>query len=100
MPAAHGEMVAGTYRQRLTLTSGRFAMIDNGLGFALVPWTDKHKARLWTGPFGFGRGEVISAGRGSSESHRRAADCARRTPPQTGCLNFPSRLCLATIFGW
>jgi type IV secretory pathway VirD2 relaxase len=39
MPAAHGEMVAGTYRQRLTLTSGRFAMIDNGLGFALVPWT-------------------------------------------------------------
>jgi hypothetical protein len=24
--------------ERLTLTSGRFAMIDNGLGFALVPW--------------------------------------------------------------
>ena len=36
MQAAGGEMVAGTYRQRLTLTSGRFAMIDNGLGFALV----------------------------------------------------------------
>jgi Protein of unknown function (DUF3363) len=31
--------VAGTFRQRLTLSSGRFAMIDNGLGFALVPWT-------------------------------------------------------------
>ncbi|MCR5880192.1 DUF3363 domain-containing protein [Phenylobacterium sp. J367] len=30
--------VAGTYRQRLTLASGRFAMIDNGLGFTLVPW--------------------------------------------------------------
>jgi Protein of unknown function (DUF3363) len=45
MPAAGGERVAGTYRQRLTLTSGRFAMIDNGLGFALVPWTpalDRH----------------------------------------------------------
>jgi hypothetical protein len=45
MPTAGGEMVAGTYRQRLTLTSGRFAMIDNGLGFALVPWTpalDRH----------------------------------------------------------
>jgi hypothetical protein len=45
MPAAGGEMVAGTYRQRLTLTSGRFAMIDNGLDFALVPWTpalDRH----------------------------------------------------------
>jgi hypothetical protein len=37
VPAAGGEMVAGTYRQRLTLTSGRFAIIDNGLGFALVP---------------------------------------------------------------
>jgi Protein of unknown function (DUF3363) len=46
--AASGEMVAGTYRQRLTLTSGRFAMIDNGLGFALVPWTpalDRHLGR-------------------------------------------------------
>jgi hypothetical protein len=38
-PAARGETVAGTYCQRLSLTSGRFAMIDNGLGFALVPWT-------------------------------------------------------------
>jgi Protein of unknown function (DUF3363) len=38
----------GTYRQRLTLTSGRFAVIDNGLGFALVPWTpvlDRHLGR-------------------------------------------------------
>jgi type IV secretory pathway VirD2 relaxase len=38
-PPAAGEPVAGTFRQRLTLSSGRFAMIDNGLGFALVPWT-------------------------------------------------------------
>jgi type IV secretory pathway VirD2 relaxase len=38
-PPRAGEMVAGTFRQRLTLSSGRFAMIDNGLGFALVPWT-------------------------------------------------------------
>jgi hypothetical protein len=38
-PTTGGENIAGTYRQRVTLTSGRFAMIDNGLGFALVPWT-------------------------------------------------------------
>jgi type IV secretory pathway VirD2 relaxase len=31
-------VVAGTYRQRVTLASGRFAIIDNGLGFTLVPW--------------------------------------------------------------
>jgi type IV secretory pathway VirD2 relaxase len=37
-PSVEGEHVAGVYRQRLTLSSGRFAMIDNGLGFQLVPW--------------------------------------------------------------
>jgi len=37
--AAEGEHVGGIYRQRLTLASGRFAMIDDGLGFSLVPWT-------------------------------------------------------------
>lgn len=34
-----GEHIAGTVRRRLDLASGRFAMIDNGMGFALVPWT-------------------------------------------------------------
>lgn len=33
-----GTRVAGTYRERVTLASGRFAMIDDGLGFQLVPW--------------------------------------------------------------
>ena len=37
--AAEGEYVAGVYRQRLNLASGRFAMIDDGLGFSLVPWS-------------------------------------------------------------
>jgi len=37
--AAAGEYVAGTYRQRFTLASGRFAVIDDGLGFQLVPWS-------------------------------------------------------------
>ena len=38
LPAEPGEPVTGTYRRRLSLASGRFAMIDNGLGFQLVPW--------------------------------------------------------------
>ena len=38
-PAGVGEPVMGVYRQRLTLLSGRFAMIDDGLGFQLVPWS-------------------------------------------------------------
>ena len=36
--SAEGEHVAGIYRQRVQLASGRFAMIDSGLGFELVPW--------------------------------------------------------------
>jgi type IV secretory pathway VirD2 relaxase len=36
--SATGEHVAGIYRQRVILSSGRFAMIDDGLGFQLVPW--------------------------------------------------------------
>jgi type IV secretory pathway VirD2 relaxase len=37
-PSAEGEHVSGVYRQRVTLASGRFAMIDDGMGFQLVPW--------------------------------------------------------------
>src|SRR5581483_1128194 len=38
LPAQTGDQVSGVYRQRLSLASGRFAMVDNGLGFQLVPW--------------------------------------------------------------
>jgi type IV secretory pathway VirD2 relaxase len=37
-PASPGDHAAGVYRERVTLASGRFAMIDNGMGFQLVPW--------------------------------------------------------------
>ncbi|MDI5927775.1 DUF3363 domain-containing protein [Rhizobium leguminosarum] len=42
---AEGAFVAGTYRRRFALASGRFAMVADGLGFKLVPWTpsiEKH----------------------------------------------------------
>lgn len=38
-PSRSGDYVAGTVRQRIALSSGRFAMIDDGLGFQLVPWS-------------------------------------------------------------
>lgn len=41
-----GEYVAGTYRQRLALASGRFAMLDDGLGFQLVPWSPSLEKQL------------------------------------------------------
>jgi type IV secretory pathway VirD2 relaxase len=37
-PLKSGDSVAGIYRERLSLPSGRFAMIEDGLGFSLVPW--------------------------------------------------------------
>ncbi|MBP2431590.1 type IV secretory pathway VirD2 relaxase [Bradyrhizobium elkanii] len=45
-PSAAGEHVAGAYRQRFALASGRFAMIDDGLGFQLVPWTPSLEKQL------------------------------------------------------
>lgn len=44
--AGGGEYVAGTYRQRFALASGRFAMIDDGMGFQLVPWTPSIEKQL------------------------------------------------------
>ena len=43
---SEGELVAGVYRQRLNLASGRFAMIDDGLGFSLVPWSPSLEREL------------------------------------------------------
>ena len=37
-PVGAGDHVAGIYRSRVSLASGRFAMIDTGAGFQLVPW--------------------------------------------------------------
>lgn len=41
-----GNTVAGVYQQRFALASGRFAMIDSGLGFQLVPWTPSLEGKL------------------------------------------------------
>ncbi|MCU0623741.1 MAG: relaxase/mobilization nuclease and DUF3363 domain-containing protein [Gemmatimonadaceae bacterium] len=55
--AGTGEYVAGTYRQRLALASGRFAMIDDGLGFQLVPWTPSLERQLGQHVSGVARGD-------------------------------------------
>ena len=59
-PASEGEHVAGIYRQRLVLASGRFAMIDDGIDFQLVPWRPALEQHLGRGVSGVatGRGRV------------------------------------------
>ena len=56
--AGSGEYVAGSYRQRFTLASGRFAMIDDGLGFQLVPWTPSLEKQLGRHVSGVARASV------------------------------------------
>lgn len=51
-PVSVGDHVAGIYRERVTLASGRFAMIDNGLGFQLVPWRQDLERHLGMGVTG------------------------------------------------
>lgn len=41
-----GDQVIGTYRKRVTLSSGRYAMIEGSTGFQLVPWTPALEKRL------------------------------------------------------
>jgi type IV secretory pathway VirD2 relaxase len=55
--AAAGEYVAGAYQRRITLASGRFAMIDNGLGFQLVPWSPSLEKQLGRHVSGLARGD-------------------------------------------
>jgi hypothetical protein len=45
-PAIDGVRVSGTYRQTVQLASGKFAMLDDGVGFSLVPWRPILERRL------------------------------------------------------
>jgi hypothetical protein len=66
--SADGEFVAGTYSRRFALASGRFAMIDDGLGFKLVPWTpsiEKHIGQHisgWPAPTAASIGRLAASG--------------------------------------
>lgn len=37
-PVDDGQCVGGIYRRSVMLASGRYAMLDNGMGFSLVSW--------------------------------------------------------------
>ena len=45
-PLRDGERANGVYRRSVQLTSGRFAMLDDGMGFSLVPWRPVVEQRL------------------------------------------------------
>ncbi|WP_144160843.1 relaxase/mobilization nuclease domain-containing protein [Paraburkholderia sp. BCC1885] len=45
-PVADGQRVAGIYRRSVMLASGRYAMLDDEIGFSLVPWKPVIEQRL------------------------------------------------------
>lgn len=45
-PVADGQRVAGIYRRSVMLASGRYAMLDDCMGFSLVPWRPVIEQRL------------------------------------------------------
>ncbi|WP_132979623.1 relaxase/mobilization nuclease and DUF3363 domain-containing protein [Pigmentiphaga sp. D-2] len=45
-PTADGQRVAGIYRRSVMLASGRYAMLDDGKAFSLVPWKPVVEQRL------------------------------------------------------
>jgi type IV secretory pathway VirD2 relaxase len=45
-PVADGQRVAGIYRRSVMLASGRYAVLDDGKGFSLVPWKSVIEPRL------------------------------------------------------
>ncbi|KVS21745.1 relaxase/mobilization nuclease domain-containing protein [Burkholderia vietnamiensis] len=46
-PLTDGQRVVGIYRRSVVLASGRYAMLDDGMGFSLVPW--KPVIEQWLG---------------------------------------------------
>jgi type IV secretory pathway VirD2 relaxase len=60
--------VTGSYRRSLLLASGRFAMLDDGIGFSLVPWRPVIESRLGQSVSAIVRGPTVSweIGRGLS----------------------------------
>jgi type IV secretory pathway VirD2 relaxase len=59
-PVRDGESASGVLRRSLSLNSGRFAMLEDGLGFRLVPWNPVLEHRIGQSASAVVRGGVAS----------------------------------------
>ncbi|KGC11489.1 hypothetical protein DM48_7700 [Burkholderia gladioli] len=55
-----GERVSGIYRRNVLLASGRFALLEDGMGFSLVPWKPVIDQRLGQSIVATVRGSNVS----------------------------------------
>ena len=59
-PTADGQTVSGVYTRSVTLVSGRFALLEDGVGFSLVPWRSFIDKRIGQSMSALVRGETAS----------------------------------------
>jgi hypothetical protein len=59
-PLQDGGQASGVYRRSLQLASGRFAMLDDGVDFSLVPWRPVIEQRLGQQVSAIVRGQSVS----------------------------------------
>lgn len=59
-PVSVGQRVSGIYRRSIMLASGRYAMLDDGGGFSLVPWKPVLEQRLGQNVTGAFRGSGVA----------------------------------------
>ena len=59
-PVEEGQPITGVYRSSVQLVSGRFAMLDDGAGFSLVPWRPVIENRLGAELKAVSRGGFVS----------------------------------------
>ncbi len=59
-PVQDGQTASGIYSQSIQLASGRFAMLEDGLGFSLVPWRPLIERRLGQQLAATARGGAVS----------------------------------------
>jgi type IV secretory pathway VirD2 relaxase len=59
-PIIDGVPISGTFRRSMLLASGRFAVLDDGVGFSLIPWRSVLEHRLGEKMTALLRGEGVS----------------------------------------
>jgi hypothetical protein len=74
-----GESIRGVYRRPLDLASGRFAMLDDGVGFSLVPWRPVMDAHLGNELRGIAVGGNINWDFSRSRGLSRWSEGSRKT---------------------
>ncbi|AGH83629.1 relaxase/mobilization nuclease and DUF3363 domain-containing protein [Ralstonia pseudosolanacearum] len=68
-PLTDGQRITGIYRRSVMLFSGRYAMLDDGMGFSLVPWKPVIEQRLGHQIAATLRGGAVFWGHGVQRGH-------------------------------